>query len=125
MGNEPDIVTLLRRALKAQMELGYRDVIFPKATITPDAIAHSLATVTAPPIKQIISVEEAMTEPNANMVTTMPTFSSLDAHVKQICTCQKCPLGQTRNKFVYGVGNPQADIMFIGEAPGADEDRLG
>lgn len=37
----------------------------------------------------------------------------------------KCPLGKTRTKFVFGVGNPDADIMLIGEAPGADEDRQG
>ena len=39
--------------------------------------------------------------------------------------CQKCPLGKTRTKFVFGVGNPSADIVFIGEAPGADEDIQG
>lgn len=39
--------------------------------------------------------------------------------------CQSCPLGATRTNFVFGVGNPNADIMFIGEAPGAEEDRLG
>jgi DNA polymerase len=37
----------------------------------------------------------------------------------------QCPLGQTRTKFVFGVGNPNADIMIIGEAPGADEDAKG
>lgn len=42
-----------------------------------------------------------------------------------ICNCTQCPLGQTRNKFVFGVGNPNADIMVIGEAPGADEDAQG
>ena len=42
-----------------------------------------------------------------------------------ICTCQKCELGATRTKFVFGVGNPNADIMVIGEAPGADEDAQG
>ncbi len=49
----------------------------------------------------------------------------LDELYEIIHTCQKCPLGETRNKFVFGVGNPNADIMLIGEAPGADEDRLG
>ena len=44
---------------------------------------------------------------------------------QMICTCQKCPLGSTRTKFVFGVGNPQADIVVIGEAPGADEDAKG
>ena len=44
---------------------------------------------------------------------------------EQICTCMKCPLGSTRKKFVFGVGNPNADIVFVGEAPGADEDAQG
>ncbi len=39
--------------------------------------------------------------------------------------CVKCPLHETRTKVVFGVGNPNADLMFIGEAPGADEDRQG
>ena len=43
----------------------------------------------------------------------------------QICTCVKCPLGHTRTKFVFGVGNPHATLMLIGEAPGADEDAQG
>lgn len=42
-----------------------------------------------------------------------------------ICNCLKCPLGKTRTKFVFGVGNPNADAMLIGEAPGADEDKQG
>ncbi len=39
--------------------------------------------------------------------------------------CQKCPLGKTRNKFVFGTGNPDADVMLVGEGPGADEDAQG
>jgi DNA polymerase len=42
-----------------------------------------------------------------------------------ISTCMKCPLGATRTKFVFGVGNPHATFMLIGEAPGADEDARG
>ncbi len=42
-----------------------------------------------------------------------------------ICGCLKCALGATRTKFVFGVGNPDADVMFIGEGPGADEDAKG
>ncbi len=34
-------------------------------------------------------------------------------------------MGKTRNKFVFGVGNPDADVMLIGEAPGAEEDKQG
>ena len=39
--------------------------------------------------------------------------------------CVKCNLAKTRTQVVYGVGNPNADLMFIGEAPGRDEDEKG
>ncbi len=50
---------------------------------------------------------------------------SLSDFNKEINTCLKCPLGHTRTNFVFGIGNPAADVMFIGEAPGADEDAQG
>ena len=37
----------------------------------------------------------------------------------------RCPLHQTRTTVVFGAGNANADLMFVGEAPGANEDRLG
>ncbi len=49
----------------------------------------------------------------------------LTAFDQDICGCQKCPLGATRKHFVFGSGNPQAKVLFIGEAPGADEDEQG
>ena len=49
----------------------------------------------------------------------------LDSFHRSICNCQSCPLGQTRKNFVFGVGNPQADIVFVGEAPGEQEDLQG
>jgi DNA polymerase len=39
--------------------------------------------------------------------------------------CMRCPLHQTRTTVVFGNGNANADLMFIGEAPGANEDRMG
>jgi len=50
---------------------------------------------------------------------------NLDELNSMICNCVKCSLGNTRIKFVFGVGNPNADIVFVGEAPGADEDAQG
>jgi len=49
----------------------------------------------------------------------------LAAMNRMICTCTQCALGSTRTKFVFGVGDPNADLMVIGEAPGADEDAQG
>lgn len=43
---------------------------------------------------------------------------------ESIVDCRKCKLCRTRQNIVFGVGNKQAKIMFIGEGPGADEDRL-
>lgn len=53
---------------------------------------------------------------------TAPSVDDLNA---QICNCVKCALGHTRTKFVFGVGNPNATLMLVGEAPGADEDAQG
>ena len=40
-------------------------------------------------------------------------------------TCERCPLGKTKINSVFGTGNPNAALMFIGEAPGAQEDEQG
>lgn len=94
----------------------------------------------------ILSKEVQVTEPEPQSAPAMPLKSeegspfaeslalisepwvhatSLDSLNQMICGCQKCPLGGTRTKFVFGVGNPNADVVVIGEAPGADEDRTG
>ena len=44
---------------------------------------------------------------------------------KEVTDCTKCPLHETRTKAVFGAGNADADLMFVGEAPGAEEDRQG
>jgi uracil-DNA glycosylase len=44
---------------------------------------------------------------------------------KEVQRCEKCPLHETRTKMVFGAGNSDADLMFVGEAPGAEEDRQG
>jgi len=50
---------------------------------------------------------------------------SLEEYGQAISSCLKCPLGHSRTKFVFGSGNPSADVLVIGEAPGADEDEAG
>lgn len=52
-------------------------------------------------------------------------ISSLDELHDKICNCMACPLGKTRRNFVFGTGNPNADILIIGEGPGAEEDAQG
>jgi DNA polymerase len=43
----------------------------------------------------------------------------------EVRSCTRCPLHETRTRAVFGAGNADADLMFIGEAPGAEEDRQG
>jgi DNA polymerase len=49
----------------------------------------------------------------------------LQALNREVADCQLCPLGATRTNLVFGVGDPAADLLFIGEAPGRDEDLQG
>src|SRR6188508_3571389 len=50
---------------------------------------------------------------------------SLDALGTEASTCTKCALSQGRTHVVFGAGHPDADLMFVGEAPGFHEDKQG
>ncbi len=52
-------------------------------------------------------------------------FETWEELEKSIIGCKKCKLCTGRNNIVFGTGNKEADLMFIGEGPGADEDREG
>ena len=75
-------------------------------------------------IKQPVAITPIFTE-EPLMLEDWQKSKSLKELDSKINTCQKCSLGKTRTKFVFGVGNPNADVMIIGEAPGADEDAKG
>src|SRR3989304_6782222 len=79
--------------------------------------------VAAQALRQLLQIEPTLElfddEPPAQRAKT------LDELYQMIHTCTKCPLGHSRTKFVFGTGNPKAHIMFIGEAPGRDEDLSG
>ncbi len=54
-----------------------------------------------------------------------PAPPALEQIRDEMGDCQRCKLCKTRTHIVFGVGDGQADLMFVGEAPGADEDRQG
>ena len=80
-----------------------------------------------PPARQTASKPIlAPVRKSAAMAHQEPTpWSTLEQIARAISTCAKCPLHATRTQTVPGEGALQARLMFIGEAPGADEDRLG
>jgi len=56
---------------------------------------------------------------------SLAALSDLDALRDYIGDCHRCPLGDTRTTLVFGVGDPTARLMFVGEAPGRNEDLKG
>lgn len=115
-----------------------------KRSIEEALIADQVRAETAP-VAQEVTAPEVATRPTdeqpagdrgapepvavvpkpGQLENPFPSFTDLDSFNQAICNCQKCPLGKTRNNFVFGVGDPHADLLVIGEAPGADEDAKG
>jgi DNA polymerase len=56
---------------------------------------------------------------------TEQSLTELEAFARQVAGCTKCRLSQGRTQVVFGVGDPAADLMFVGEAPGFHEDKQG
>lgn len=54
-----------------------------------------------------------------------PQRKGLEAVRRELGDCTRCPLSRSRRKIVFGEGNPCAEVLFVGEAPGSDEDRTG
>jgi DNA polymerase len=78
-----------------------------------------------PPRPDVDPVGVPATMTDAVPDTTEARADMLRGLDHDVCACLKCPLGETRTRFVFGVGDPDATLMVIGEAPGADEDRQG
>ncbi len=82
-------------------------------------------------VRQHIEMEKyfadfAVRKPNkSNELGQMDKKSELEKIAEQIKKCCCCEIGQTRTNAVPGEGNPNAQIVFVGEAPGADEDAQG
>jgi len=90
----------------------------PRASRT--ALALLQAAPTAP------SVREVSTPPTERRQQASEKADLLTAIRERVTACTKCAhLACSRTQTVFGVGNPDADLMFIGEAPGADEDQQG
>ena len=121
---------LLIEALKDQREIFGDDLFgqikFERGTLnspseetdTTVAVKKSGVKKETAPVKEI-KVKKAVKEPEFENAGSIEELNSL------INTCMKCSLGETRTKFVFGVGNTKSKAMLIGEAPGADEDKQG
>ena len=76
-----------------------------------------------PPLGGSLFDEPTIDEPPLSPAERSSALATLAA---EVATCVRCPqLAASRTQTVFGTGSPTARLMFIGEAPGADEDRLG
>ena len=92
----------------------------------PRASRTALARLEAPDLVAA-SVREASASPTGRRLQPSSNKAELLTAVRErVGACTKCShLACSRTQTVFGVGNPNADLMFIGEAPGADEDQQG
>ncbi len=96
---------------------------------TQEATAEVVQMQTVTPIEV---PAQTKTPPSIVAQTNEPTIQhewqkapTLDILYSHIHTCMNCSLGATRLRFVFGVGNPNAKLLVIGEAPGEEEDKQG
>lgn len=99
-------------ALKDQKEIFGDELFIPKSS--RKTIIHKES-----------KIETEQTELFPEAKEPWEASQSLDELDSLINTCTECTLHRNRNKFVFGSGNPNADVLVIGEGPGAEEDKQG
>ena len=72
-----------------------------------------------------ISGRQAILPARTDKIVCPPQSDRLSELQAVVTVCEKCRLSKSRTQVVYGVGSPNADLMFIGEAPGREEDIQG
>lgn len=112
MSLAPEIRSALRARLEWLRLLGVDDL--PRGAVPIEAAAVAPAgPVAAAPGVAVPAPE------NADQAAELASIR------QDLGDCRRCRLCEGRSNIVFGVGNPQAGLMFVGEGPGADEDRQG
>jgi len=78
-----------------------------------------------PPLQPIVTPAVAAQAGDLFLSPTVQTVQTLEELRAEIGDCRRCKLCQGRTKIVFGVGNPRAELVFVGEGPGRDEDLKG
>lgn len=99
-------------------------MVDPAASGSPTSSDARLASPAPPPI--LAESPLPSSGPGKGASSQEDRQSALARLAAQVARCRRCPeLVANRTQTVFGTGNPYAQLVFIGEAPGADEDRLG
>jgi uracil-DNA glycosylase family 4 len=98
------------------------------STLTPRQQAYLQAmgvTLWVPQSSPLSSVSLSVLDENRPVAAQGIASDDWDTLAEAVRQCQRCELHKTRTQTVFGVGDRQASLMIVGEAPGADEDRQG
>jgi DNA polymerase len=97
--------------------------IWKRAPFSPFSPSKSaLSPEETSPSKPIQIVPSFSTKGSAEVVALHGVAPTLEMVREEIGDCQRCPLCSTRKNIVFGTGDPHASLLFVGEAPGEDED---
>lgn len=129
MSHPPSARSVLQRA-ESLLAAGVTDLPrkAPRPAPAPEPVAKAPRAEPAPAARPAVAGAPPKAAPPAS--TTAPidpgAASTLEVLSSQVAGCTACgELAATRTQTVFGVGDPNARLCFMGEAPGADEDRLG
>jgi uracil-DNA glycosylase len=109
----------IRDQLSFYRDLGVKDIYkraatkAPQEAAAPKPVAATKSQNVAPKIADVV------------LPTLQPPGDTLLKIIEDIGDCKRCALSQARNKIVFGSGNEQSRLVFVGEGPGADEDAQG
>src|ERR1700722_18651083 len=104
-------------------ENGADDLPVLRAASRPAPVPASSPAASKPPAREAPPV---LTASQPATPATSPSASRTLPQIREdIGDCKRCRLCEGRTNIVYGVGNPQAELVFVGEGPGADEDLKG
>jgi uracil-DNA glycosylase family 4 len=139
-GDPPDevealraLVGQLRTHLETRGRSGLQGVAMtkPKTNTSPAAFAPPPAAPAAAPARAVerepVPSRAGEPDESGNVAAAKPKIGQRGLQVvrDELGECQRCKLAPSRTNLVFGVGNPDADLVFVGEAPGADEDAQG
>jgi uracil-DNA glycosylase family 4 len=113
-----DLTAAFRAHLEARGRCGLQGVSLRPSPVAPPAAPTEEADepLTPYPTPPPVLYDEGQ---------VMHSGRGLTALRAEIGDCQRCKLARSRRHIVFGIGNPEATLMFVGEAPGADEDEQG
>jgi uracil-DNA glycosylase len=114
----------IRAYIEYQIRIGAQELILTKKEAPPKT---KVAPQAAPGARNGWFQQRPISEikPNPGIVSESAGERLLAEVREEIGDCRRCPLSEKRNTIVFGAGAPDARLMFIGEGPGVDEDRLG